>query len=142
MPLQSIDSPIELSFDAGITWKELVCMSNYTLPTTLSTTVTETFCGPQTGVGSQTFNPTGTAMCQNYGLLTNTQVTYGELLALQTARTQFLYRAQAPGTGSTGRDYYQSGSVYCTSLTLTAQVGSVLNFSFTLSGSGALDITP
>lgn len=140
--LQSVNYPIELSFDAGVTWKTLVCLTQYNVPTTLSTTETQTFCGIETGVGFQSFKPSGTATCRSFGTLGGTEATYGELLILQNSQTLFLFRVQAPATGSTGRDFYLSGSVYCTDLTLTLNTGAVVEFNWTFSGSGLLDITP
>lgn len=138
--IQSTLVPIELSFDSGSTWQTLVCLTQYNLPLETATTQVETFCGTETGLGAQTFNPTGTFVHNTEPL--PTQVTYPAMLAAWLNKTSIQFRVQYPGTGSIGSQFYHRGSAYVTSLSPSFQVGQVVQADFTLTGTGTLDITP
>lgn len=138
--LQSVNYPIELSFNGGSTWQTLVCLTDYSVPLSKTANVTETFCGPQTGLGSGTFNPTGTAVAETNP--TSNQVTYQRLLTAWEAGEVIRFRVQAPTTGSIGSYFYLSGQCYVTDLELTFTAGETVQFTFTLTGTGSIDITP
>lgn len=138
--IQSSLVPIELSFDSGSTWQTLVCLTQYNLPLETATNQVETFCGTETGLGSQTFNPTGTAVHELTPL--PTQVSYTRMLTAWSNKELIQFRSQYPGTGSIGSQFYHRGSAYVTSLSPSFQVGQVVQFDWTLTGTGTLDITP
>lgn len=139
--IQSSTTPIELSFDSEVSWQVLVCLEAYNVPTELPTTVTDTLtCGQAVGVGSQTFNPTGTAICTT-DAVAGSQVTYNRLLAAQTNAETFKFRVRHPSSGSTGNSYFMKGDCKCTSLDLQFAANDVVKFSWTLTGEGLLDIT-
>jgi hypothetical protein len=138
--LQSTNYPLELSFDGGSTWHTLVCLTQFNIPLSKAANVTETFCGPEVGLGSGTFNPTGTAVCETEP--TSTQVTYKRLLTAWDAEELIQFRLQALGTGSIGNHFYLRGSCYVTDLDLTLQTAQTIQFNWTLTGTGTLDTTP
>lgn len=138
--LQSTNYPLELSFNGGSTWQALVCLTQYGIPLELATNVTETFCGTETGLGSLTFNPNGNAVAESAPA--SNQVTYARLLTAIVSKELFMFRVQAPTSGSIGVYFYLSGNCYITSLNLTFDTGAVVGFDWTLTGTGVLDITP
>lgn len=131
--------PIELSFDAEVSWQVLVCLTQYNVPTELPVTSTDTFCGVVSGTGSQTFNPTGTAVCTT-DPDAGQQVTYNRLLTAQTNKETFKFRVRHPGSGSTGNNFFLKGSCKATSLDLIFSATDVITYSWTLTGEGLLDI--
>jgi hypothetical protein len=139
--IQSSTSPIELSFDNEVSWQVLVCLEAYNVPTELPTTVTDTLtCGQVVGVGSQTFNPTGTAICRA-DPDAGSQVTYNRLLIAQTNVETIKFRVRNPSSGSTGNNFFLKGSCKVTSLDLQFAPNDVVKFSWTLTGEGTLDIS-
>ena len=111
------------------------------MPTELPTTVTDTLtCGQAVGVGSQTFNPTGTAICTT-DAVAGSQVTYNRLLIAQTNAETFKFRVRNPASGSTGNNFFMKGDCKCTSLDLQFAANDVVKFSWTLTGEGLLDIS-
>ena len=139
--IQSSTSPIELSFDSEVSWQVLVCLEAYNVPTELPTTVTDTLtCGPVVGVGSQTFNPTGTAIC-TADPVAGSQVTYNRLQIAQNTSETIKFRVRNPSSGSTGNNYFLKGSCLVTSLDLQFSPNDVVKFSWTLTGTGVLDIS-
>jgi len=138
--IQSTLVPLELSFNNGSTYQTLVCLNQYNMPLSKATNVTETFCGTEVGLGSETFNPNGTAVCSTNP--TSSQVTYNRLLTAWKNEETVLFRCQYPGTGSIGVHFYHQGSAYVTDLELQFQTSQVIQFTFTLTGIGTIDITP
>lgn len=138
--IQSSSTPIELSFDSEVSWQVLVCLEGYNVPTELPTTVTDTLtCGQVVGVGTQTFNPTGTAICLT-DPVAGSQVTYNRLQIAQNAAETIKFRVRNPSSGSTGNNYFLKGSCKVTSLDLQFAANDVVKFSWTLTGEGILDI--
>lgn len=138
--LQSTNYPIELSFDNGVSWQTLVCLTQYNIPLSKAANVTETFCGPQVGLGSGTHNPTGTAVAETAP--TSNQVTYARMLQAYVDEQLIQYRVLAPTSGSVGVFFYLRGSANVTDLDLTLAAGQTIQFTWTLTGSGEIDITP
>jgi hypothetical protein len=137
--IQGNTVPIELSFDSGTSWQILVCLEQYNVPTELPVTSTDTFCGPVLGTGTQTFNPTGTAICTT-DPSAGSQVTYNRLLVAQTNAESFLFRVRHAASGSIGNNFFLKGSCKATSLDLQFTSTDVVKFSWTLTGEGTLDI--
>jgi hypothetical protein len=137
--IQGNTVPIELSFDSGVSWQILVCLTQYNVPTELPVTSTDTFCGPVLGTGTQTFNPTGTAVCKQ-DISAGSEVTYLRLLQAQTNAESFLFRVRHAASGSIGSNFFLKGSCKCTSLDLQFNSTDVVQFSWTLTGEGVLDI--
>lgn len=137
--IQSTLVPLELSFDSQTSWQALVCLTQYNIPVERAVTVEDTFCGPQTGVASITFNPTGTAICKT-DPGAGYEVTYQTLLTKLDAGTVFWFRVRYPGSGSVGGNVFLKGECKCTALDLQADATTFLRFTFTFTGEGILDI--
>lgn len=137
--IQATSVPLWLSAD-GTTYKQLVCLKQWTAPTETQTTETVTFCGIALGKGIVKFNPTFDAVCEANP--SGTQVTYADLLAWQMAGLTIWFKLQFPSPGSSSTNIFLSGQCSVTSLTLTGPVNDVIQFSGTLTGEGTLDTTP
>lgn len=137
--IQGNQSPIYLSFDNEVSWQILVCLTAWNLPTELPTNVVDTFCGPAVGTGNQTFNPTGNAVAITDGAAGST-VGYLRLMTAQTNAETFKFRVFYPGSGSIASSYFLKGSCKCTSLDIQFEATGVVQFSWTLTGEGTLDI--
>lgn len=138
--IQSTNVPLELSFNGGVDWLVLVCLTQYNIPVDKPVNVVETFCGPETGLGSTTFNPTGTAVAK-LDPDTN-QVTLQQMLTTLEAETLIKFRVRYPGTGSIGNAIFMSGDCYVTNIDGQFVAGQTVQFNFTLTGNGKLDTTP
>lgn len=137
--IQGNQVPIELSFDSGTSWQILVCLTQYNVPTELATTVTDTFCGQVLGVGTLAFNPTGTAICKQ-DISAGSEVTYLRLLTAQANAESFMFRVRHAASRSIGSNFFLKGACKCTSLDLQLNATDVVQFSWTLTGEGTLDI--
>lgn len=138
-PIQSSNLPIWLSAD-GNTYKQLVCLENYNIPLDTQVTETATFCGNSVGLGILKFTPTGSAVCEIAP--TGQQVTYKDMVAWQKAQTLLWFKVQYPSPGSTSTNIFLSGQCYVTNTTLQLQINDVAKFTFTLTGSGEIDVDP
>lgn len=136
--IQSTLVPLELSED-GVTFKTLVCLEGYNIPVSTSTTETETFCGKSVGLGSQSFNPTGTGVCKPDK--STSEITYDDMLNWQLNKTLIYFRSAYPSGGSVGAPIFLAGQCYVTETDLIFQTSEVVKFSFTLFGTGTLDNT-
>jgi hypothetical protein len=136
------DVKLEISTDSGTTWKELICeITNTANFTRETTTAPLTKC--DTASAAQEITPTGYSWSFDFEALTDTapsvtQVTYQDMKTLAINGTSFLARRQY---NSSGTEFYESGSVYITSLSSPAAVDGFHSFSGTMQGSGAQDIT-
>lgn len=140
--MQTVQSnlvPIELSFDNGATWQVLVCLTQYNIPVTTAINTLSTFCGTAVGVGTAAFNASGTAVCE-LNPTAGAQVTFNTLLAAQMAGLQFKFRVRYPITGSVGGSIFMKGDCYSTAIELQGQTNQALQFTWTLTGQGELDI--
>lgn len=137
--LQSISALLKVSIDAGVTYKTIVCLSSWNFNGTTAVNREETQCGVLVGLGANEWGfdvdavvdltPTGAS-----------EVSWEDLLGMWNAQTLLLIRSAQPDPA--GTDWYLQGSAYITNVTLTAQVGNNVKFNMTVSGSGALDVTP
>ncbi len=137
-PIQSTDSPIEVSADNGVNWKVIICVKGWTVPVQTTTTTTDTQCGRIIGLGVVGFNPTIQAVCSYEQAFI--QASYNDCVIWQNNKTPLLFRVQSPVFGSygLGEAYYLSGSCYVTDTVLTDQVNNPVEFTVTLSGTGTL----
>jgi hypothetical protein len=135
--LQSTTIPLELS-DDGTTWRTLVCLKQYNMPLSKAVNSTETFCGVEVGLGAGTFNPTGTAVCKTDN--STSEWTYKELLIRWNAETSIWFRCTSPSGGSVNGAFFLKGQCKVTDLDLIFATGQTVEFSFTLTGEGTLNI--
>lgn len=138
--LQSSNLPLELSFDNGVSWQLLTCLTQYNIPLDKAANTVETFCGPAVGIGTKTFNPTGTAVA-NLEPTAGSQVSYKELVQAWDSEQIVKFRVRYPTGSSTGSNFFLQGDSKVTNLNITAQAGQLVQFDFTLTGEGDLDVT-
>jgi hypothetical protein len=130
----------EISTDTGTTWKELICETTSGSDMTRETQ-TAPFTKCNTATAAQEITPLGYSWSFTFDALTDTvpsstQVTYTDMQTLFVNGTSFLVRRVFTG------EVYMSGSAYVTSLSEVAPADGFHSFSGTISGSGAIDITP
>lgn len=137
--LQSSNLPIQLSFDGGATFKDLVCTTNYSSDLSLGTTETETLtCGTLIGVGAPKFDFTGEAVTDLEPLAS--QVSLVDMETQLLAGTKIIARIASPSSGSAGALYFKQGYVYVTKAALKASPNDLIKFDFELKGVGIPDI--
>lgn len=140
MAVKSIQSdivPLELTFDNGTTYKDLVCLESDEVSTTNGVTENNTYCGTENGIAKVKVSISGTGVC-NPNLDANTEVTYKDLLSAQVSRTAIGYRKQS---GSSGANFYLAGTCYVTDLKLQGSATQVIKFTFTLTCNDDVDLT-
>lgn len=136
--LQSNLVPVKVSSDGGSTKKTIVCKKGWTFNHDTSTTEEETDCGTLRGIGSNTWSVDVEGVVNTTPA--STEVSAEDLLGFASAQTSLVIFLDYP-VGS-GTDLYASGTCYLTNFKITNQVGSLMTFSGTFSGTGTLDITP
>lgn len=130
---------LEISTDTGTTWKTLICEITNSINLNRDTNTSPlTKC--DTASAAQELTMLGYTWGFDFEALTDTapsgtQVTYADLLTLFVNGTSFLVRRTVTG------EFYESGTAYITTLSSAAPVDGFHNFTGTMSGSGALDIT-
>jgi predicted secreted protein len=133
--IQGKDVNVEISTDAGTTWKTLICETRNGLQQTRDTTSTSTKCDDGVtyiGLGAKSFNMSFDAVVDTAP--TVSQVTYDDMNGWFSAGTALLARIESTG------NFTHEGTVYVTDLSLENANGEVSQFSGTLTGSGALTI--
>lgn len=137
--LQSSVLPLMLSFDGGTSWKQLVCVTNYTDNMSVGNTETETLnCGTLQGAGSPKFDFAGEAVADyNPG---STLVSRKDLETAMLAGTTIKARLANPGTGSVGWLYYKQGDVLVISVNGKVSPNDLSKFDFSLKGQGTPSI--
>ena len=141
IPIQSVNSPIELSTD-GVTWKVLICVASYTFSFTTSTSTTDTQCGRFVGVGFPGFTVTVQTVAE-YDK-TASQVNQKDILAWLAATTLLYFRIQSPANGGSyplGNAYYMSGQLYITGTDLNNTTNDPVKFSITMTGQGTISLS-
>lgn len=134
-------APLDLSADAGATFKTLVCLETYDLKLDTTVTQTETSCGIATGLGAIKFVASGSAVMEAEP--DETMVTQKDMIAWQLSKTLLKLKTEYPGSGSQyGQNIALSGDVYVTSVGSTFQIGQVIKFTFTLTGNGTVSNIP
>jgi hypothetical protein len=140
--IQASGVPIEFSSDNGVTWKSLVCLKSYNVPLTRSTNESETFCGKSVGLGAESFNPQGNAVCSTTP--DSDEVTLNQMIIWWKNKTELLFRTAYPtasgAAGSLGDEFFLKGSCYVISANLVFSTNDVVNFDFECRGFGEIDI--
>lgn len=133
--IQGKDVLVNLSTD-GTTYKTLICEVKNSIDLKRQTSSTQTKCNSaitQLGLGAYAFNVSFDAVCDDAP--GSTQVTYNDLLGWLTAGT--LLYVKVDDTGTVFKHISQG---YITDVKLDNQVGEVVKFSGTFSGTGPLTI--
>lgn len=129
-PVQSSNVPLQLSFDGGSTYQDLVCLENYSIESTTNSTTDDTFCGRFIGIGPIGTQITGAAVCDTTPLAT--QVSIYALKAAQAAATSIKIRANYPTAGSAGGQISNNGDGYITAAGVQFAVNNLVKFTFTI----------
>lgn len=140
---QSSNFPIMLSFDGGATFKELVCVIDYTAPLTLSTTDTDTLsCGRLVGVGAVAFDFNGEGVTDLEPDADQVSLVdlESQIIAHATGAGPIIARVAYPGSGSSGALYFKQGYVFVVTATKKASANDLIKFDFELKGQGIPDI--
>lgn len=139
--LQSNLVPIAVSSDSGTTYLNVACKKGWTFNHDTPTSEEQTDCGTLIGLGSNTwsFDVEGVV---NTTPTSGSEISAEGLVALATAQTSILVKAQYPTSGSPGTDLYFQGAAYITNFKVDNKVGSLMTFTATIKGTGQLDITP
>jgi predicted secreted protein len=133
--IQGNDVTVELSSDAGVTFKTLICETRSGVQITRDTTSQATKCNSgtvQLGLGAYSWSFSFDAVVDTAPSVS--QVTYNDLLGWIVAGTALTGRVEEAG------EFTHEGSVYITDLSLDAATGETVQFSGTISGTGALTI--
>lgn len=138
--IQSVLAPIKLSFDDGLTWKDLVCLTNYNAPLNNSTNDTETFCGKLVGQGNAALDFSGEAVCDLEP--DSDMVSYNDLNSVILSKSVILGRVVYPGTGSVGSNLHLQTEIVVESTTLKGTANDYLKFDFSLKGQGVPQVVP
>lgn len=134
-------APLYLSTDIGVTWKALVCLETYNIPLATEVNEVNTNCGLAVGLGPVKFTPQGSAVCE--ATPTGAQVTYHDMVNWQVQKTLLMFKTEYPPSGAQyGANIALSGTCYVTSTDVTAQIGQVIKFTFTLTGTGTVNTNP
>lgn len=133
--LQSSVVPLQISDDSGVTWKDLICVTNYTNPLSRSKNETETLnCGVLTGSGPVKFDFSGEGVCDvTPGA---TQVSLDDLRTWLLADTVLQARITNPSTGSVGTKIFLQGEVTVEKADVKASPSDLIKFDFALKGQG------
>jgi hypothetical protein len=138
--LQSNLVPIAISTDSGSTYKNIVCKKGWTFNHDTPVSEENTDCGSLVGLGANKWSFDVEGIMNTTPA--STELSAEDLLSIANAQTLVAIRAQYPTSGSPGTDLYVQGSAYITNLKITNAVGSLMSFTATVSGTGALDIAP
>lgn len=131
--LQSNMTPMAISVDSGVTWKNVLCKRAVNFNGTTSVNAEETDCGIEKGLGT----PDWTMDFE--GVVNTTPNSPTELSLLQLTdiwqnKTLVMVRIlQAP--------LQMAGSAYITDLAVQVQTGNLVAFTFTANGVGTVDFT-
>lgn len=138
--VQSKVIPIQLSFDSGSTWRDLVCITNMSAPLAKSINEVESYCGTHNGQGQPKLDFTGEAVCD---LVPDPdQISYDEAADLVIDDTIFLARVANPLTGSVGSLLYLETEAIFESVTYKGSANQVVLFDFSIKGQGVPTRTP
>lgn len=135
-PIQSSSVSLQVSVDGGVTYKDLVCLENYSIESTTTTTTDDTFCGRFVGTGPIATQITGTGVTDAAPL--TTQISQKILRAAQTASTLVYVRANYPTVGSTGGVISDNASGYVTAVGEQLAAGALVKFTFTILINGSI----
>ncbi|MBA3830206.1 MAG: hypothetical protein H0X33_14800 [Taibaiella sp.] len=138
--IQSSNAPLWLSAD-GVTYKQLVCLENYTLKQTTTVNKTLTFCGLAVGVGIVEYDIQFSGVYENNK--TATQVTFDDAFTWQNTGVLVFWKIIFPTNGSVGAvPITLAGQVYVTDLSVPFAVNTAVKFTGTLTGNGLITKTP
>ncbi len=145
MPITTVQGkllPLELSVDAGVTWKKIVCLVTSPFRSTKATTSETSQCGTHTAIGEHTWGFDVTAIF-NTTPTTASELSGEDMLAMHINDVKPVVRMQlgTPGTAATaGESLYISGSVYIADFGIDNPETGLTRFTARLEGDGVIDI--
>lgn len=134
--VQGLDLVIEISQDAGSTWKYMACETTSGFSMSRTTTSVATKCDggtPAVGLGALEWSMTFSGVLNSTPDVA-TQLTYPEVLGICKAGTEV--RARRLNPAADGSVLHQEGNVYITDISDSAETDGVVTFDFTLTGNG------
>lgn len=143
--IQGIDLIFEVrvSGDSDTSWDRLVCALDDQAEMDNEVSEVDTKCGTFTGVKEMKGSYSGNAVA-NATPTAGTEVTYEDVVFWQKNKTllDFRYYNAAFGAITEGGAVYQQGTGRFTNSVLTGATGEVVQFSWTFSPTGEIEITP
>lgn len=143
--IQGIDLIFEVrvSGDSDTTWDRLVCALDDQAEMDNEVSEVDTKCGTFTGVKEMKGSYSGNAVA-NATPNAGTEVTYEDVVFWQKNKTllDFRYYNAANGAIAQGAAVFQTGSGRFTNSVLTGTTGEVVQFSWTFSPTGEIELTP
>lgn len=131
------------STDGGSTWKTIVCETDSQI--TGSSTVTETKtknCGTKTAVDNDAMKVTGNGVAG--ADLTSDQASYQDMQILREAKTRITFERKnsASGTVAEGEITYTLFEGYFDNVSETSATDDVVKFSWSVTSTGTITLTP
>jgi hypothetical protein len=147
MPINEIQG-VDVKFQVRVldgsdpTWKEIVCDIDDQAEMDNEVSEVDTKCGTVTGVKEMKGSYSGNAVSN--AAPTSSEASYQDVIAWQKAKTllEFKYFNEASGSIGVGEALFQTGSGRFTNSVLTAATGETMQFSWTFSPTGEIDLTP
>lgn len=140
--ITSSNQPIELDLAGGTDFKTLVCTNTATWETTNEVTEEETDCGSFTSVGNMKLSVQASGVCETAP--TVSQISYGDLLVAQAAKSTVTVRIQNPVVvgSSLGADYFLTCDAKITNLSgAKPSPSGYITFDVTIQSDGDIDVT-
>lgn len=129
--------PVQISSDEGVTWKDVVCLKSAEHTSSRAKISVVTYCGEDSEYADTVeFAFSGTAV-YNPDYSDTTQVSYMEMQGWQNAGTKVLARMTH---GTAGANLYAEGLCLITDIKVNGDVSDVLQWDFTLTGTGTKTI--
>lgn len=130
----------KISEDAGVTKKRLVCEISDGVQTTNALSEKESRCGTFTAIKSAKYVYSGTAICNMEPSVS--EVSFADVQQYQKAKTKlwFEYQNEASTDVTEGAGVYNQGYGYFTDSNLTANDGEVIEFTWSFSATGNVDL--
>lgn len=141
---QGIDVVFEVrvSGDSDTTWLRLVCDLDDQAEMDNEVTEVDTKCGTFTGIKEMKGSYSGNAVSNAEP--TSSEASYQDVVLWQKGKTllDFRYYNLVAGTVAEGEALFQTGQGRFTNSVLTAATGDLMQFSWTFSPTGEIDLTP
>lgn len=133
---------VRVSGASPTTWKTIVCDLDDQAEMDNESTEVDTKCGTFTGVKEMKASYSGNAVSN--AAPTSLEASYQDVVGWQKDRTllDFRYLNMAFGSIAEGESLFQTGTGRFSNSVLTAATGETMQFSWTFSPEGEIDLTP
>ncbi len=142
MEAQGLDIVLEVrpADDSGAPWQEIICITDDGSSMTSDVNVVQTRCGPKTGVQDGTTELTGNGVADSDPTINQTTLLEMQQWKKDNTILDFRRYNKAQGALTAGSVVNMQGQAYVTSVEETATVGEAVQFSFTLTATGEVEI--